>query len=279
MAALLHRLAVCLLVPVAAFIAANATPTQAQTQPQSQPQQQAAPPPAYVVVSPSRVTIQVGESRSFRLVDQHGQMQHDVEWSISIPGDFILQQSDEVWITPKDHGHYTLHGVSAAGSADAEVTVVDHALNFGDVIWGDSNIPGCTIQKMMQAMPTPYGPSLYTVSQCADGTYVTAYTADGMQMWRRRIGSSALPTMPAGTTVNPDTVAHLNTHSGSVCEGVTVGMEQQKVHDLLDASHLTFQEGAQGTHEWIVEEHGAECDIWFDAAQHVSKKRKTLVEQ
>jgi hypothetical protein len=129
-------------------------------------------------------------------------------------------------------------------------------------------------------VPTSNGPALYEISQCPDGTYVAAFTADGMQMWRRKIGSSALPQMPAGTPVSADTpISRLNTHPVSVCESVMVGTEQQKVRDILDASHLSFNEGSPGAREWVVEERGSQCNIWFDPQLRVSKKRKTLVEQ
>jgi hypothetical protein len=251
------------------------------------------PPPQFLAVSPAKVTLTVGESRSFRLVDQNGRMQHDVEWSISIPEDFTIQAGDEVSIIGIDHGHYTLRASSSAGSAEADVTVSDGPLKNGDIIWGDGKVPGCEPKQIVQAVPTANGPSVYAITHCPDGDYVAAYTDDGMQMWRRRVGANVLNATPVGPVARSGTslsspgtfgtsgapIARMNTHSGAICDSVVVGTEQQKVHELLDGAHLSFSEGTAGSREWIIDERGAQCTIWFDESFHVSKKRKVLVEQ
>jgi hypothetical protein len=251
------------------------------------------PPAHFVAVSPAQVTLTVGESRSFRLVDQDGHMQHDVEWSISIPEDFTMQPGDEVSIVAKDHGHYTLRGRSSAGSAEAQVTVSDGPLKNGTIIWGDGKVPGCEPKQIVQAIPTANGPSVYEITHCPDGDYAAAYTSDGMQMWRRRVGANVLSAVPVGPsmrtsaplfgagtpTASSAPAARMDAHSGAVCDSVVVGMEQQKVRDLLDDAHLSFSEGTNSLHEWIIDERGAQCTIWFDESLHVSKKRKTLTDQ
>jgi hypothetical protein len=248
------------------------------------------PAPQFLAVSPAKVTLTVGESRSFRLVDQNGRMQHDVEWSISIPEDFTVQEGDELFLTAKDHGHYTLRGRSSAGSAEADVTVADGPLKNGDIIWGEGKVPGCEAKQIVQAVPTANGPSVYEISQCPDGAYAAAFTADGIEMWRRRVGSSVLNATPVGPAVGPHTWvsspsapgmpgARIDAHSGAICDSLVVGTEQQKVRELLGAAHLSFSEGTAGSREWIIDERGAQCTIWFDESLLVSKKRKVLVEQ
>src|ERR1700722_367163 len=116
MAATLRRAAICVL-PAVAALALGLCAAQAQDSSAH-----------FVAVSPAQVTLTVGESRSFRPVDQDGHMQHDVEWSISLPEDFTMQPGDEISIVAKDHGHYTLRGRSSAGSAEAQVTFCVGAL-------------------------------------------------------------------------------------------------------------------------------------------------------
>jgi hypothetical protein len=43
----------------------------------------------------------IGESRSFRMVDQNGQAQHKVTWTLSDAGAFASTEGDEVQLVPK----------------------------------------------------------------------------------------------------------------------------------------------------------------------------------
>jgi hypothetical protein len=49
----------------------------------------------FLIITPGRTTMLIGESRTFRLVDQNGHMQHDVTWSDSDDGAFDVGKGDE----------------------------------------------------------------------------------------------------------------------------------------------------------------------------------------
>jgi hypothetical protein len=146
----------------------------------------------------------------------------------------------------------------------------------GTAIWSSGTAEGRKSLQLVQAMPSANGPDMYETSHCPDGDYVTALTADGMQLWRRRIGAAgAPPTIPDGkTTVE---ASRINLASASICDAVLVGTKQQKIRDLLRQRNLSFSEGATGERLWIVEESNKRCELWFDDKSVLTKKRKIFV--
>jgi hypothetical protein len=122
-------------------------------------------------------------------------------------------------------------------------------------------------------MPSANGPDMYETSRCADGDYVTALTSDGMQLWRRRLGS------PGATSATPDSKnagegARINLASTSICDSIFVGADQQKIRDLLYQRNRSFSEHVSGDRVWIVEESNKRCQLWFDDKLVLTKKRK-----
>jgi hypothetical protein len=233
---------------------------------------------SFVVVSPSSATLLIGDSRSFRLVDQNGQMQRHVVWSISDPNAFQVQDGDEIIITAKETGEFRLSARGQDGSAEAAVKVMEGKMPVGTAIWSSGVAPGCKSTKLTQAMPSANGPDMYEQSVCPDGEYITAYTADGIQMWRRKLGGDVAP-RPAAAEPEKDGVAsaRLNPRSSSVCDSISVGDRAQQIRDLLDQRGISFSEGAVGERQWTVEQSGARCQLWFDDKSVLTKKRKVFV--
>jgi len=52
----------------------------------------------------------------------------------------------------------------------------------GTTIWSSGAVPDCKSVQLVQAVPSANGPEMYDTSHCADGDYITALTADGMQL-------------------------------------------------------------------------------------------------
>jgi hypothetical protein len=117
---------------------------------------------------------------------------------------------------------------------------------------------------------------------CSDGEYLAAYTSEGIQLWRRKIGgdNSAVANVEKNDNSRgrPET-GRLDLHSGSVCDLVEVGAGQQKIRDLLSRRNLSFTEGASGERAWIVEQSGSQCKLWFDSNSALTKKRKTFLNE
>jgi hypothetical protein len=233
---------------------------------------------SFAVITPAKATLLIGDSRSFRLVDQNGHMQRDVSWSISDPGSFQVDQGDELSITAKQAGDFRISARSGDLSAEAAVTVMEgDKLPVGTKIWSSGTAPGCKSTKLTQAMPSAGGPDMYEQSQCADGDYITALTADGIQLWRRRIGAPSAPPAAAADSKNAVAAARLNLRSTSICDSVVAGTDQQKIRELLHERNLSFSEGAPGERAWVVEEPNTQCKLWFDDRSVLTRKRKVFV--
>lgn len=227
----------------------------------------------FVVITPHAATMTVGDSRSFRLVNQDGHKEHNVSWSASDSTPLQPSGSDEITVTAKSPGEFHLSAHSAAGSDEISITVIQGAPPNGTILWSVPTVPGCKSVRITQAMPTGTGPDLYEESQCQDGYYVTALSADGRQLWRRNITADSKQDTRLAAT-NQNSGKSFNIHSTSVCDSVSSGMEQQQIRILLAERNLRFSDVGGF---WTIEEEGAECRLWFDDKAVVSRKRKTLV--
>jgi hypothetical protein len=231
---------------------------------------------SFVVITPQSAALLVGESRPFRLVDQNGQLQRNVTWTVSDPDALQANGGDELTVMAKQAGDFRISAQSKNGSAEATVKVMEGKMPVGTKIWSGGTVPGCKSLQLVQAMPSANGPDMYETSRCADGDYVTALTSDGMQLWRRRIGG------PGATSATPESknnveASRINLAWASICDSVLVGTDQQKIRDLLHQRNLSFSEGASGKRVWIVEESNKRCELWFDDKSVLTKKRKVFV--
>lgn len=236
---------------------------------------------AYVVITPHVATMTVGDSRPFRLVNQDGQKQSDVSWSVSDPKALELSSDDDMTVEAKEPGEFHLSARGSWGNDEITITVVEGAMKTGTILWSDPPASGCKAGKMTQAVPSATGPDLYSEEDCPDGHYVTALTANGMQIWRRKIGAVTASTPSATAPIamapsGPYAGMMINVHSRSVCDFISLGDSQQTIRTLLQQKKLPFSEA---NHAWVVEESGSKCTLWFDDKAAVVKKRMTLVSE
>jgi len=242
---------------------------------------------SFVVITPEKVTLLVGESKTFRLVDQNGRIQRGASWSLSDIDAFDVDQADELTVTAKRTGEFRIDALSSIGSAEASVSVMEGTeLPQGAVKWSGASIPGCKTTQVVPAVPSASGADVFEQTLCPDGAYVAAYTSEGIQLWRHKIGSSDAPVAEVGGPAavgapkgNVMAVGRLNTRSTSVCDLVLIGTDQRKVRDLLDQRKLSFNETNTPERVWVVDETGAQCSLWFDDKSVLSKKRKTFVSE
>lgn len=248
--------------------------------------------PSFVIVTPDKATVLAGQSRAFRLVDQNGQMQHGVSWDVSDPGAFEVYAGDDLLITAKRAGDFLISARLGDRRAKAMVKVLEgDTLPIGTVKWSSGTVPGCKTTKVIPAEPSSNGPDIFEESQCEDGPYVAAYSADGIQLWRRKMadpGEQAVAeSKPAPPLVPPfvptvaapvaPSVARINPSATNVCDAVSAGASQQEIRELLQKRNLSFSEGAPSERMWTVEEPKVQCNLWFDEKGTVTKKRKIFV--
>jgi hypothetical protein len=240
----------------------------------------------YLAVSPKLANLSIGESQRFRVVDQSGNMQHNVSWAISDPGAFTVEQGDELVVTAKSAGTFHVLAKVSAGSLQAEIKVIaGNAFAEGTVKWSAATPKGCKITQTAPAPPNDNGIAVYESSTCPDGTYVSAYTPDGVQVWRRKVSDAKQPAAQGASRATPGPTSYAGPTStrlgslASVCDQIAIGNTQEQVRDLLKSHHLSFSnEGANGQ-VWVVEEATSRCKLWFDDKPAVTKKSKTLVSE
>ena len=233
-----------------------------------------------LIITPSRTTMLISESRVFRLVDQNGHQQHHVIWTVSDDSAFDLGSDDELQLTAKRAGDYRVEGRSSNGSSEATITVIEGAsLPIGTVKWSGGIIKGCKSTKIIPAVPSANGPDVYEQSQCEDGQYVSAYTVDGVLLWRRKINSFGGPAEPSAHDDRKESKDSrpLDPRAKSICDSISMGTEREKIRELLDQRKITFSERSPDHHEWVIDESAAQCKLWFDDHDVLAKKRKILV--
>jgi len=254
-----------------------------------------------LTISPDKATMLVGETRTFRAVGRDGRIRHNVRWGISPPHAVTMTvNGDEVAVEAREASPSVLLTAVAEGdSADASIEIRPAGdMPTGTAIWSVSPTPGCKATKINQAVPTASGPDLYVEETCPEGTMIRALTADGRELWRRRMGASGTPgtaaapiasgpyigILPNGTSskapaksVEPS-AAHIGAHSTSVCDAIQVGMTRDDALQAITDHRITIDAKQRQSDDWSIEEEGFVCAISFDASTGtVVKKKKTVV--
>jgi hypothetical protein len=226
-------------------------------------------------ITPDKTTMAIGESRSFRMVDENGQAQHKVRWTLSDVDAFQETEGDELHLYSRRTGEFRLTARTDFATAEASVKVVEAKdMTQGTMRWQSGKKEGCTTIKILPARPNGSGIYAYQQSQCEDGVYLAAYASDGVQLWRRKISDS-----PSQTGSNDYEVEgqHLEARPTSICDTVQVGTEQEKIRAMLTEQHLSFREQPGAEHVWLVEQSSAQCRLQFDDKLMLVKKKKVFV--
>jgi hypothetical protein len=255
----------------------------------------------YVAVTPNVANLVVGQSQRFRLVDQNGRPQHNVSWTLSEKGASMSHEGDDLVLTATAPASFQIMAVSPGGSAQASVKVIaEKVLPTGSIKWSAPSPEGCKTTQIVPAVPSASGIDVYESSHCPDGEYVSAYTDEGILVWRHKVsgptseGVKVIPTFNDGPPLiqRSSTLSRLPSSSGSlgassatsssragislasVCDAIAVGTAREKVQEVLKSRNLSFTSEGQ---VWVVEESTARCKLWFDDKSSVAKKSKTLV--
>ena len=233
-------------------------------------------------ISPAKVTMLPGETRTFRAVGKDGRIRHNVRWSIS-PGHAakLVANGDEAEVEAGTESPTLTLTASAEGdSAEATVEILPgHTMPSGTVLWKVDPLPGCKSTNLVQAVPSANGPDLYDQEECPQGAFVRALTADGREMWRRQL-TGAGGSLSSAPVAKPqtDTGQHLDLHRTSVCDRVSPGMTKEDVSKLVSGRSLTVQKKQWQSDTWEFEEEGSRCAISFDGKSGaVVKKKKTII--
>jgi hypothetical protein len=243
---------------------------------------------APMVISPTSATLVAGDSQSFQAVDPSGHLQTNVSWNVSGPGTSRSQNGSELVFTASETGEFHITARAAGDSAEASVKVLPgKSLPNGSAKWSAPAYPGCKLLEIVPAVPSASGIDVFASDTCEDGTYLRAFTADGIQKWRRKISGHpsgyAVPLSANGRHVSdgkaPGSPVRLEGPITSFCDRVVVGARQSELRELLASSHLQPLETPNSHGSWVLEEQNSQCVIWFDSNFAVTRKRKVLVAQ
>ncbi len=236
--------------------------------------------PALSVV-PTKATMLIGETRTFRAVGKDGRLRHNIRWGVSPEHAAKLTVvGDEATIQALEPSSTVVLTAYAEGdSSEASIEIRSGpSLPAGTITWSVNHLPGCKSTKMTQAVPSATGPDIYDEESCPDGTYVRALTADGRELWRRKLGGSLVP-MASGLEGKEETqlAEHINLGARSLCDEISSGMTKDNVSRLVQDRNLRLGEKERQSNSWVFEEPNFRCTIWFGEAGTVVKNKKIII--
>jgi hypothetical protein len=236
--------------------------------------------PALLVV-PSKATMLVGDTHTFRAVGKDGRIRHNVRWSVSSERAATLTPDGDEAILQANEPYSSLVLTAYAEGDSSEATLEirsGSSLPSGTTKWSVTELPGCKTTKITPAVPSAGGPDVYVQESCPDGTYVRSITEDGRELWRRRIGGplTSLPPELKGKE-EVQAAGHINLSAHSLCDDVSSGMTKDAVSKLAQERSFRLEEKERESNNWVIEEHNFRCTILFDNAAVVVKKKKIII--
>ena len=141
----------------------------------------------------------VGDTRTFRAVGKDGRKQHNITWDVSPEHDVTLTTADDEATLQATEPSATVVLTARAGGDSSEASIEIRSgstMAAGTALWSVTNCPAARPLKCRKQCQLRR-PDLYVEEACPDGSYVRAMTADGREIWRRRLGDIlATPSRP-----------------------------------------------------------------------------------
>jgi outer membrane protein assembly factor BamB len=150
-----------------------------------------------LLITPSTLTLLVGEDSALSAVDSKGRPSLDVRWSLSEPIADLHAEDAEIQLKATTAGRAILTATRDGLSATAVVTVLaGDKLPSGTVRWSLDPTPGFATLHLQQTGAVPDSPvSLYSIEwNSSSNAVVRALRDSGQQLWRITLSSSASPT-------------------------------------------------------------------------------------
>jgi uncharacterized protein YjdB len=155
-------------------------------------------PPLSLRITPSSATLQMGESRTFRVVDHLGHARTDVEWTSSDP--LIASVEEATGLTAGlATGSVTLTATIGAATTTAQVTIVAAgSLPAGTPRWSAAPPAGMTVKQVVAGSRSDNDdlPASFVVSGDTSNTQIQALTATGLFLWEVWVPAGASNFVP-----------------------------------------------------------------------------------
>ena len=162
-------------------------PTSARAQSSDLPQ---------LLITPSALTLLVGEDSALSAVDSSGRPALDVRWSLSEPIADLHAEDAEIQLKATTAGRAILTATRDGLSATAVMTVLSgDKLPSGTVRWSLDPTPGFATLRVQQTRAGPVSSvDLYSIEwNSSSNAVVRALRDSGQQWWRITLASSASP--------------------------------------------------------------------------------------
>jgi hypothetical protein len=231
-------------------------------------------------ITPDRTTMLVGETRDFRMVDENGQGQRGVTWSLSDATAFDSLVGDEFHVRAMHPGDYRFTARTDFAVAEGTIKIIEgNSYPEGTTKWASGSREGChNVKVIVGPGGRMGGPDFFQETACEDGEYLQAYTAAGVQLWRRKISDHGWTGESSGSGNGYESVGKpLETKKASVCDWVAVGDDKPKIQKILTDRGLNFRGDPGDANVFFVDEENAQCKMWFDEKAVLVKKKKVFV--
>lgn len=141
--------------------------------------------PDYLVLTPSTMTVALGQDRTLSLVNQDGKAFPYASLASSDPSIAEIQPGVQPLLVTHSIGQVTVTASYGGVVTNATVTVVDGPdIPEGAIRWSVSPLPGFQASDYFPAPPTDgTTPSLYVLERSSLGTAVRALDMNGRQQW------------------------------------------------------------------------------------------------
>jgi hypothetical protein len=166
------------------------------------------PTPQVLQITPTKVSMLVGDTQTFTAVDELGRPRPDATWTISDITLATISTDSAPVLTAVGIGEPTLTANVQGTSAQIQVNILGGtSLTPGTYRWAAAPVAGFALYEMLQAAPASAStPDLYSIETGAgNSVLIRAFTGDGQQMWQQTLGNfsfSALPDAFGGLLVD-----------------------------------------------------------------------------
>jgi Bacterial Ig-like domain (group 2)/Glucodextranase, domain B len=148
--------------------------------------------PTSLQITPIGVNMPVGGTQQFTAVDDMGRLRSDATWTVDNTNLGTMTSGSPATLTALAAGTVTLTATVQGISAQTQVNILALvSFSPGTVLWSAPSVPGYSPSQIVQAVPSSYGPSLYSLAKSSDGklTSVQALTSDGQQLWQTTVST------------------------------------------------------------------------------------------
>jgi hypothetical protein len=206
---------------------------------------------------------------------------HNIRWSVSpeYAATLTTDGNEAALLAEQISSAVVLSAYGSNGSSEARIEIhPGTSLPLGATKWSVKELPGCKTTNIIPAVPSAGGPDIYVKESCPDGPFVRAITDDGRELWRKKLGgSAAIPISSSQKEKAVEPLVHVDLDSHSLCDDVSTGMTKNAASKLIEDRGDRLRQKERESKSWTFEERGSRCNIFFDEAGFVVKKKKTII--